>query len=147
MHNMIRHFHLKVYAALSLILLAAASLFAGFYITIAPAAPAYACGLPDGTDNGILSADGRTCCPMGAKTDAQCFYQKYLNPLISLLAAATGIVITIAIIYGGIEYITSTGDPQRAASGRNRIIQALIALAAFMLLYGFLGFILPGVLS
>ena len=69
---------------------------------------------------------------------------KYVNPLITMLSVLVGVVIVIAIIYGGIEYIMAEGDPQKAAAGRKRIINALFALAAFLLLYGFLQFIVPG---
>ena|SRR5260221_144452 len=113
--------------------------------TVAVSTRAFACDLPNGDTNGTLSNDGRTCCPKNSGSDGtSCLYAKYINPLIDLLAGAVGLVVVIAIIFGAIEYITAGGDTQRSAEGRKRIIAALIGLAAFILLYGFIQFIVPG---
>ena len=107
-----------------------------------------ACPLPDG-GTGVVQSDGRTCCPSrgGSGQDASassCLFSKYINPAIQLMAAIIGIAVVIAIVLGAIEYITSGGDPQRASAGKKRITNALIGLAAFLLLYAFLQFIVPG---
>lgn len=101
------------------------------------------CFLPDG-GKGVVQGDNRTCCPKPNQDGTQCLYQKYINPAIALISAAVGVAIAIAIIVGGIEYITSAGDPQRAASGKKRIVNALIGLIAYALLFAFLQFIIPG---
>lgn len=130
------------------------------FIAIAPVAisvgPAYAlsnnfgaaflskCSLPDGS-TGYIEQDGQTCCPSREATANQpCLFSKYINPLIQLLSGLIGIIIAGGIIFGGIEYITSEGDPQKATSGKKHITNALFALAAFLLLYAFLQFIVPG---
>jgi amino acid permease len=69
---------------------------------------------------------------------------KYLNPLIDFLAATVGVVVTIGIVIGGIEYSASGGDPQRATAARKRISNAIIALVAFLFLYAFLQWLVPG---
>lgn len=69
---------------------------------------------------------------------------KYINPAIVLLSALVGVVVVMAIIIGGIQYASSGGDPQKAASGRKHIMQAVIGLLAYLLLYAFLQFIIPG---
>lgn len=103
-----------------------------------------ACYLPDGSP-GVFMSDSRTCCPQGSETDAStCLFQKYLNPAIQLLAVCVGLIVVIALVYGGIEYITSAGDPQKAANAKKRIMSALIGFVAFLLLYAFLQFIVPG---
>lgn len=68
----------------------------------------------------------------------------YINGAISLLSALVGVVAVISVITGGIQYSTSAGDPQKAAKAKGRIMNAIIALVAFGLLYGFLQFIIPG---
>lgn len=75
---------------------------------------------------------------------AQCLIDVYANPIISLLSAAVGVLVVITIVYGSIEFIQSGGDPGKAASGKKHITNALIGLAAFLMLYAFLQFILPG---
>jgi hypothetical protein len=113
--------------------------------TVAMASPALAdgCMLPDGR-TGVVQSDGHTCCPSGTTSGNSCLFAKYINPLVNLLSAAVGMVAVIAIIVGGIEYSTSAGDPQRTAAGRQHITNALIGLLAYLLLYGFLQFIIPG---
>jgi len=73
-----------------------------------------------------------------------CLFTKYINPFIQAFSALVGIAIIAGIIWGGIEYITSAGDPQRAASGKKHIVNALIALVSYGLLYAFLQFMVPG---
>jgi len=86
-----------------------------------------------------------TCCPTGTQNnDLACFFAKYINPLISLLSAIVGLVVVIAVIMGGIEYSSSGGDPQRAAAGRTHITNALLGLLAYIFLYAFLQFLIPG---
>lgn len=92
-----------------------------------------------------LSSDNRVCCPTSAANDGNsCLFAKYINPLIALLSVCVGLAVVGAIIYGGIEYIMSAGDPQKAASGKKHIVNALIALVAYALLYAFLQFMVPG---
>ncbi len=101
------------------------------------------CTLPS-SEIGKIQADNRTCCPDGTADDTSCLFAKYINPAIQLLAGLIGVVIAISIIVGGIQYTTSEGDPQKAAAAKSRITNALIGLAAFLLLYAFLQFIIPG---
>ena len=86
------------------------------------------------------------CAGQNLSADAaeKCLFDTYVNPFIALLSAAVGVVVVISIIYGSIEFIQSGGDPGKAASGKKHITNALIGLAAFLMLYGFLQFILPG---
>ncbi len=53
--------------------------------------------------------------------------------LISLLLYLAGIVTIIAIMYGGILYITAAGDPTKAAKGRLVIINGLIGAVMVIL--------------
>lgn len=69
---------------------------------------------------------------------------RILNPTINLLAATFGAVAVISIIIGGINYTTSEGDPQKAGKAKSRITNTLIAVVAFLFLYSFLQFLVPG---
>ena len=116
------------------------------------------CTLPDGQPGTTVDYEGiarggvgTTCCPTDTKDpnsnhadNVSCLYEKYINPLIAVLSVLVGVVVVIAIIIGGIEVMTSTADPQRVAAGRKRIIEALIGLFAYLVLYAALQFLLPG---
>lgn len=70
--------------------------------------------------------------------------QKYINPTIAMLTAAVGVAAVIGIIYGGIEITTSAGDPQKNASGKNHIRNAVIGIVSLVFLWAFLNWIVPG---
>lgn len=96
--------------------------------------------VPSVTPLGDPQAKGGNC---ASATNCD-LMSKYINPAIRLLSALVGIAVTISIIYGGIEYSSSGGDPQKAAAGKSRIVNALIALLAYLFLGAILNFIIPG---
>lgn len=132
-------------------------LISGFMMTTAVVAPPVsACSLygassdspTDDGDNLNTQQGGnndKVCCPKGHNTDStQCILWKYINPAIDMMGATAGAAVVIGAIVGGIQYSTSEGDPGKAAAAKKRIINSLVALAAFLLMYAFLQFILPG---
>lgn len=96
-------------------------------------------------NNEVPIDGGRSCCPKSAGSNpSSCLYAKYINPVVNLLSAAVGVVVVAAIIMGAIQFSTSGGDPQKAANGKKHIQNALLGLVAYILLFGFLQFIIPG---
>lgn len=150
MQQIVAFKYLSVVTVLALSLLTL-NVLASEYVLAASSSqsgPGTICQLPDGS-NGVIQTDGHTCCPKSDETvngpnDTGCLFYKYINPLVGLLSAAVGVVVVIAIIIGGIEYSSSGGDPQRAASGRKHITNALLGLLVYFLLYAFLQFLIPG---
>lgn len=63
---------------------------------------------------------------------------------INILGALVGVVVVAVIVFAGIEYSSSGGDPNRTAAAKGRIINAIIALAAYMFLYIILQWLIPG---
>ncbi len=103
----------------------------------------------------------RSCCPADAVNKAKvdgkgvesttdgltakyCLFSKYLNPAVNALTAIVGLAVAAAIIFGAIQVSSSAGDPQKAANGKNHIRNALVGLLAYILLFSFLQFIIPG---
>jgi hypothetical protein len=70
---------------------------------------------------------------------------KYLNPFIKLLSIITGTAVVIGIIVGAIQYSASGGDPQKTASAKKHIRNAILGLIAFIFLFAFLKFLAPGI--
>lgn len=89
---------------------------------------------------------GDTSCAVGTNNSSdQCvIFKEYLIPLINALVAAVGIVVTIMIVSGGIQYSASGGDPQAVAAAKGRIMNAVFSLLAFGLLWSFLQWVVPG---
>lgn len=91
--------------------------------------------------------DIRSCCPKSAgnpPTSVQCFFAKYINPTVNLLAIGFGIIVTASVVAGGIQIGSSAGDSGKFAKGRSRIINSLLALGGFVFLYAFLQWVIPG---
>jgi hypothetical protein len=91
--------------------------------------------------------DVRSCCPKSAganPTSMQCFFAKYINPVVNLLSIGFGIVVVGSVIAGGIQISTSAGDSGKFAKGRERIVNSLLALAGFVFLYAFIQWLIPG---
>jgi len=111
----------------------------------APKATTTAC--PDGSappcGTGIISDKAAKGNCVGSLTNCDIFNQ-YVNPFINFLAALVGVAVVISIIYGGIQYGSSAGDPQKITAAKTRIRNALIALVTFMFLFSLLKFLLPG---
>jgi hypothetical protein len=81
----------------------------------------------------------------GGCTGKNCsFIDAYINPTIKLLSVLVGITAVIFIIFGAIQVSSSGGDPQKSASGKMHIRNALIGMVAYVLLVGLLGWLVPG---
>jgi hypothetical protein len=76
---------------------------------------------------------------------SQCdLINSYINPFVNFLSALVGVGVVTSIIIGGIQYSSSGGDPSKVTAAKNRIRNAIVALIAFLLLYGMLNFLIPG---
>ncbi len=68
----------------------------------------------------------------------------YVNPAINVLSVIVGLAITASIIWAGIQYSSSDGDPNKISKAKTRITNSILAFLFFIFLYGFLQFIIPG---
>lgn len=69
---------------------------------------------------------------------------KYVNPAINLFSVAFGLIAIISIILGSINYAMSEGDPQKASKAKKRIVDTVFAVVAYIFLFSFLQFLIPG---
>lgn len=61
--------------------------------------------------------------------------------ILTILIGAGGV---IGIIISGIQYMTASGDPAVVTKAKRRIVEILIGLAAFSVLWAFLEWLIPG---
>lgn len=95
-----------------------------------------------------LQGNDKVCCPNYANNKAaDCIYAKYVNPAISVLSVLAGLAAVIGIVIGGIQYASSSGDPQKAVAARGKITKAMLGLLTFLFLYSLLQFFSPGGIS
>lgn len=69
---------------------------------------------------------------------------KWLNAIVNLLAGVIGVGAILMIVWGGIQYITARDNAQAVQSAKEKIINVVIGLAAFIFLYAFLQWLIPG---
>ena len=67
-----------------------------------------------------------------------------LIEIINVLSVGVGIVITISVVYSGIQYITSRGDPAQTQKAIARITSAGIALVLYVFGWTILNWLIPG---
>lgn len=64
--------------------------------------------------------------------------------VVNVLSALVAVVVIGVIIFAGIQYTSSGGDPNRAAQAKKRITNAIIALVAYMFLFTIFEYFIPG---
>ncbi|HSX17875.1 MAG TPA: hypothetical protein VLE51_00785 [Candidatus Saccharimonadales bacterium] len=67
-----------------------------------------------------------------------------IQKFVDFLAIGVGVVVVGAIILGGIQYAASGDNPNGIQSAKQRITNALIALFAFIFVYAFIKWLIPG---
>jgi hypothetical protein len=67
-----------------------------------------------------------------------------LQEIVNFLSAGVGIVVTGAIIVGGIQYSIAGDNQQKLTDAKKRITNAVIALAMFIFMFAFIQWLIPG---
>lgn len=94
------------------------------------------------TDNDIKTK--KDDCQSTDVNKDNCGIVKYLVLFIRVLSGIVGITVAISIAVGGIQYSMAGGDPSAVANARKRIMNAIIALLAFIFTFAFLNWLVPG---
>ena len=92
----------------------------------------------------VLAASDPAADPSACSNTSCDLIPKYVNPLIDTLSVMFGLIAVVSIIFGGIQYSASEGDPQKASQAKNRIAKTVFAIMAYFFLFAFLQFIIPG---
>lgn len=83
----------------------------------------------------------------GAKNNSENPTLKLLRNVTNILSFFAGVLAVFFVIYGGFKYITSSGDPQKAASGRQTLIYALIGVIVVVISRQLILFVLNRLLT
>jgi hypothetical protein len=67
-----------------------------------------------------------------------------LLQVFNFMAVGIGLVVVGGIIYGGILISAGSGDAAKTKQGTSIIINSVIGLLAFMFMFAFINFIVPG---
>ena len=69
---------------------------------------------------------------------------KDLNDIVTILSALVGVVVVGVIILGGMQYAMAGDKAEAVSAAKQRIINGLIALVAYLFIFAFLQWIVPG---
>lgn len=69
---------------------------------------------------------------------------KDIQNIVNFLSIGVGIIVITMIIIGGIQYSIAGDNPEATGKAKTRITNALIALVAYLFIYTFLQWIIPG---
>ena len=83
------------------------------------------------------------CAPLGGGSAENTPLVNDIRNIIKALSAGVGVVVVGAIIIGGIQYIVAGDNPSGVVEAKKRIINGLLALAAFLLSFAFLQWLVP----
>lgn len=67
-----------------------------------------------------------------------------LNLVINIMSIGVGILGLIGITVVGIQYLTSSGNEEKARKARKRLLEIIIGIATYAVAYGLLWWVLPG---
>jgi len=68
----------------------------------------------------------------------------YLVAILRFLTYGVGVVVTMMIIIGGIQYSAAGGNAQAVGAAKARILNAVIALILYIFAFAILNFVVPG---
>lgn len=105
----------------------------------------------DKNGNEVKNPDGSckipTDCEVEKGTDLNSGNCQILNRILQATNALSGIVaivIVMMIVIGGIQYSSAGGDAQKVAGAKKRIYNAIFAFIAYIFMFSFLQWIVPG---
>ena len=102
-------------------------------IVFAAGSTGYADVCSQDVPQGVKDAAG---CPGNSNSDLPTVIQNILNAIIGV----AGVVSVVFIVIGGIQYITSTGDPGKTKKAKDTILYALIGLIICALSFAIVNF-------
>lgn len=67
-----------------------------------------------------------------------------LSLALTIMTYGVGVLGVLGIVISGIQYMTSQGDPAKMAKAKSRILQVVIGLIIYAVMWGALRFLVPG---
>ena len=67
-----------------------------------------------------------------------------LKTTVDILTVGVGVLGVLGIVIAGIQYLTSAGNEEQMRKAKRRIFEIVIGLAAYVLIYALLSWLLPG---
>ena len=78
------------------------------------------------------------------KVEDSKFFKDYLIPIINTLTGGVVAIAAVMMVVSGIQYSAGRDNPQAVSAAKGHIVNIIIGLLAFLFVYAFLQFIIPG---
>ena len=82
------------------------------------------------------------CKPPGGTTNKDFPVLKTINKVTMLLSVVAGVTAVLYIIYGGLRFILSKGDPQGIANARGTVLYGVIGLVIIVVAQALISFVI-----
>jgi hypothetical protein len=100
------------------------------------------------TQNGTQNLAPANCSNKSQAGIQQCLQTnpivKDLNVIVDFLSIGVGVVVVGTIILGGIQYTMAGDNSEGVNKAKHRITNGILALGVYLLIFGFLQWIVPG---
>lgn len=90
----------------------------------------------------ILGSGGWSC--PSTEGGADSIIENILKPVVNILTVGVLILGMIGITISGMQYLSAGGNEEQVRKSKRRIFEIVIGMAAFILMYAFLSFLIPG---
>lgn len=131
---------MKVLEKIKVALLGVAAVAVAATVAIAPVSVSAKSVCRTGEHAGEI-IDGE--CSGDSETDRNLF--KTVNSIINVILSVIGIITVVVIILGGIQYVTSAGDPAKTKKAKDTILYGIIGLIIALLAFAIVNFVLGNV--
>ena len=98
---------------------------------------------PDGSDAGANGLAG--CSKLKENSANKNDLMEQANTIINVIIGVIAFVAVAFIIFGGVQYTTSAGDPGKVKKAKDTILYGIIGLVVSMLAYSIVNFVLANV--
>lgn len=92
----------------------------------------------------ICSGDGKGSIYCDNKAGSETKVNSIIGNIVQVLLTAVGVISVIMIVIGGIMFILSSGDAQKAAKARNTILYAVVGLVVAVFASAIVNFVFDG---
>ncbi len=100
----------------------------------------------------VVFAEGESKCAEGqietstfGCQDKESAINNLLNLVLNIMTVGVGVIGTLGILVAGIQYLTARDSDEQVSKAKKRLVQIVIGMVLYAMMWGLLRFLLPGV--
>ena len=111
--------------------------------SLAIVSPTYAVDCPEGTIRQQKGIAANTLAECNVEPDSS--LMPTVTTIINLIIGVLGIAAVAVVVLGGVQYVTSTGDPGKTKKAKDTILYGIIGLIVAALAFAIVNFVLSSI--